>query len=145
MSAASAVRVEQATYDLMMQHLESGYPNEAAGFLLGTRQDGLTQIKAALTVENRWDPDTQATRYQLEARDWMHADDEAQKQSLAVVGIFHSHPEHPPHPSHFDLEMALPNLAYLITSVRGGKVDETLAWQMKEDRSGFASQMLKIV
>ena len=143
MSTSHVVRVGEATYALMMRHLEASYPNEGAGFLLGVQEDGLTRVEAALPVENRWDPETQGRRYLLEPRDWLRAESEAEARSLEVVGIFHSHPNHPPHPSQFDLDMALPNLTYLITSVREGKAVETLSWRLEPARTGFSQGTLE--
>jgi proteasome lid subunit RPN8/RPN11 len=142
-SEKHTVRVDRAAYEVILQHGEASYPNEGAGFLLGASDGEVTRVEVVLTVENRWDPATQATRYLLEPRDWMQAEDEADARSLAVVGIFHSHPDHPPRPSQFDLDMALPNLAYLITSVRGGKAEETLAWRLGRDRNGFIEENLE--
>jgi proteasome lid subunit RPN8/RPN11 len=144
MSGPHVVRVSKAAYDVILQHVAASYPNEGAGFLLGVNEDGQTRVEVALSVENRWDPDAQGTRYLLEPHDWMRAEDEAAARSLAVVGIFHSHPDHPPRPSQFDLDMALPNLAYLITSVRDGKAEETRAWRLEPERTGFTSDKLEI-
>ena len=144
MRQPQVVRVNKTAYDVILRHVAASYPNEGAGFLLGVNEDGLTRVEVALSVENRWDPDTQGTRYLLEPHDWMRAEDEADARSLAVVGIFHSHPDHPPRPSQFDLDMALPNLAYLITSVRNGKAEETRAWRLEPERTGFASDKLEI-
>ena len=127
----------------MVRHVEASYPNEGAGFLLGANEDGLTRVEVALPVENRWDSAAQGTRYLLEPRDWTKAEEQADTRSLAVVGIFHSHPDHPPRPSQFDLDMALPNLAYLITSVRGGQAQETLAWRLEAGRIGFSPDTLE--
>lgn len=145
MSDTHVVRVDKATYADMMAHLEASYPNEGAGFLLGTVEGDLTNVEAALTVENRWDADTQATRYLLEPRDWMKAEDEAEARSLAVVGIFHSHPDHPARPSQFDLDMSLPNLTYLITSVREGKAADTHAWRLGPKRTAFVENTLETI
>ena len=145
MADSKGVRVDKSTFAEMMAHLEASYPNEGAGFLLGETANGVTQVVAALPVENRWEPDTQATRYLLEAKDWMRAEDEADARSLEVVGIFHSHPDHPPQPSQFDLDMALPNLAYLITSVQSGEAKETRAWRLETARSGFAPETLETI
>lgn len=141
---AVTVKLAQATLDRLLVHLEASYPNEGAGFLLGQDANGVTEVAGALPIENKWDESTQARRYLLEPRDWLRAEDAAEEQSLAVVGIFHSHPDHPPRPSEFDLDMALPNLAYLITSVQKGKAVETRAWRLGEDRAGFEEDELLI-
>ena len=56
-----------------------------------------------------------------------HADDTGR----ALLGFYHSHPDHPAEPSAFDLEHAWPNLSYVIVSVAA-------AGPASCDRGGFA-------
>ena len=144
MSKSRVVRLEKGTYDAIALHGESSYPNEGAGFLLGTSKNDLTQVEDVLVIKNKWDEVAQGRRYLLEPDDWMRAESEAESRTLNVVGIFHSHPDHPPRPSQFDIDAAWPNLSYLITSVRKGKAVETLSWRLDAERTEFLSEELKI-
>ena len=56
---------------------------------------------------------------------------------LALVGFYHSHPDHPARPSQHDLDHAWPNFHYVIASVLEGRVDVTRAWRLRDDRSQF--------
>jgi proteasome lid subunit RPN8/RPN11 len=64
---------------------------------------------------------------------------------LDVVGVFHSHPDHPTQPSQFDLDHALPNFCYLITSVEKGTAVITRAWQLQADRGAFRENVLEVM
>lgn len=124
-------------------HLEAGYPNEAAGFLLGRVIDNRFVVRQVLPLPNRWAEGSQANRFALDARDSLRAELEAERLGLSVIGVFHSHPDHPAEPSQWDLAWASwPNFSYLISTVEGGKVTRTRAWRLLEDRSAFVEDTI---
>jgi len=131
--------------EAIRRHLERAYPEEAAGLLLGTA-DGADKrrVVRALPVDNRWEGSDRVRRYTIDPRDLMRAEDEANRDGLTVIGIFHSHPDHPPRPSTFDLEQGLPFYTYLITRVDGGSAVETRAWRLADDRLRFDEESLVI-
>jgi proteasome lid subunit RPN8/RPN11 len=60
------------------------------------------------------------------------------------VGFYHSHPDHPAVPSAFDLEHAWPVYSYVIVSVRNGRAEDLLSYELRSDRSRFdAEDLLK--
>ena len=130
------IMLEQELLDAIEMHGESTYPNEGAGFLMGDSTAGIV-VKSLLPVENRREAEAQYNRYELGPRDFMQAELEAARLGLSVVGVFHSHPDHPAQPSAFDRNHALPNFAYLITSVMQQQAVITRGWLLKEDRSAF--------
>ena len=71
-----------------------------------------------------------------------YGEQEAEKQGLSIIGIFHSHPDHPNQPSEFDQEWAIPWYSYLITSVYLGQAVGSKSWRLKDDRSGFIPEEL---
>lgn len=60
-------------------------------------------------------------------------------------GFYHSHPESPAIPSQYDIDHAWPWFSYLILSVLSGIPREMLAWQLRENRSGFDRVKLQII
>jgi proteasome lid subunit RPN8/RPN11 len=118
-------------------HGEATYPNEGAGFILGRIQHDVMVIHSLLAIENKREAEAQYNRYELTPRDYARGEMEAARQGLDVVGVFHSHPDHPSRPSEFDRDHALPNFTYFITSVVKGKAEQTQAWRLYPDRSGF--------
>jgi proteasome lid subunit RPN8/RPN11 len=69
--------------------------------------------------------------------DYTTAEAHASSSGLALVGFYHSHPDHPARPSQHDLDHAWPNLIYVITAVLQGQPLVTTAWTLREDRSRF--------
>jgi proteasome lid subunit RPN8/RPN11 len=127
------------------RHAEAAYPEEAAGLLLGTIEDGdRRRIAQVIPLTNRWEAGARDHRYRLEPRDLIAAEDRAEQEGLIILGIFHSHPDHPAQPSSFDLEQALPFYTYLITRVDAGATVESRAWRLVEDRSRFDQEAIDL-
>lgn len=132
-------------FQLLQANGETGYPLESAGLLIGKTGPSGSEILEILALENIYDKSEQRRRYSLDPLTFFDAEEQAESKGLEVVGIFHSHPDHPPRPSGFDLEWALPNYLYIITSVRQGKAVETRAWRLVSDRSHFEQVPLEIL
>lgn len=125
-------------------HGENAYPEEGAGFLLGVDSKGTRDIKSILTLANAREDAARHNRYLLTARDMLYAEQEAARQGLDVVGVFHSHPDHPDQPSEFDREWAMPWFSYLITSVVEARAISSRSWRLREDRSAFTPEEITI-
>jgi proteasome lid subunit RPN8/RPN11 len=133
--------------DVMHQIEQAGehaYPEEGAGFLLGSSGDKRV-VREILTVKNAREDGARENRYVIIAADYVHAESEADERGLEVLGVFHSHPDHPEEPSEFDRMWAQPNFSYLITSIRLGKSAASKSWRLLENRSGFEQEMLEFV
>lgn len=121
---------------------ETAYPDEGAGFLLGTIAGKSKTIERLFPVQNARQKPDRYNRYLLTPEDFLAAELEAAKKGLEILGVFHSHPDHPNRPSAYDLEWALPHLSYIITSVMQGNATESLSWVLSEDRSKFLREDL---
>ena len=122
------------------QHLESGYPNEACGVLLG--KDGVvTEIVSADNERT----DSARNRYLIDPLAYMKIERGADKRGLEVLGIYHSHPDVAAWPSQFDLDHAWPNFSYLIVSVVKGKAVESNSWRLRDDRSAFDLEEVELL
>lgn len=81
-------------------------------------------------------------RYQLDPRDRFRAETWARQNNCAVVGFYHSHPDHDVYFSKTDLENSEeflmgqpwldPTYAYLVVSVREGKPVSRGAFRIRE-------------
>lgn len=125
-------------------HLESAYPNEGAGLLLGQAAPDGKQVRAILALANRWDGAEQHHRFLLTAEDMLAGEREAARRGWDVVGIFHSHPDHPAEPSGFDREWALPWYSYVITTVAQGRAVRSRSWLLLPDRSGYDEETMSV-
>lgn len=138
------LKVSGAAYSTVCEHAEAAYPDEAAGFLLGTDRGDLRSVVAALPQSNRFDPDQRRRRYRIDPQEVLEAEQAAEARGLEIVGIFHSHPDHPPEPSEFDLEWSLPWYSYMITSVRSGIAENSRCWRLDEKRTQFIEETLEL-
>ncbi|MGD8633567.1 MAG: M67 family metallopeptidase [Anaerolineales bacterium] len=134
---------EHALADLHA-HVESAYPEEGAGFLLGHEQEGMRFVEGVLPQSNEFDADHRRRRYLIEPQDMLRAENYADQHGYEILGIFHSHPDHPARPSDYDLEWSLPWFSYLITSVTDGKVAQSRCWRLNDTRTDFIEESIEI-
>ena len=139
------IKVPGFVIDSIHAHGESLYPEEAAGLILGTVNDGAREARQVLPMANRFNSHERSHRYQLDPLELLQAEELAEQLGFEIIGIFHSHPDHPPAPSEFDLDWAMPWYFYLITSVNDGVPGETRAWQLLDDRSNMVEQEINLV
>jgi proteasome lid subunit RPN8/RPN11 len=126
---------------LIKQHVESTYPEEGGGLLLGRFDNGHAVVEEVRALPNTWDVDAERRRrYLIPSNIYLREERAADAKGLDVVGYFHSHPDHPAIPSEFDRDHALPNWSYVIVSVRQGQSSDVRVWQLREDRSAFDAQ-----
>lgn len=132
--------LQQRIYD----QLQTAYPNEGGGFLLGSRTASGVVVRDVRPITNVFPTEEQFHRYAMTPIDWMKLEDEADAAGLALVGYYHSHPDWPAIPSDYDRDHALPNFVYIITSVQKGKAADFRAWQLVDDRSKFDELKLSV-
>jgi proteasome lid subunit RPN8/RPN11 len=133
--------IPQDLLNQIHRHGEAAYPDEGAGFLLGSDSDSETrQVTSLLTLENIRQGEARRTRYLIDPRDYLAAENEAERSGLTLLGVFHSHPDHPNQPSEYDRDWAQPWFSYIITSIYAGKAVESRSWRLAEDRSCFSEE-----
>jgi proteasome lid subunit RPN8/RPN11 len=111
-------KISQETWRVLTREAEQRWPNEACGLLL-TRLDserlhGDARWLEAICVENRAGKTRGSNWYEIDSRDWLRIERDADARGHQVVGVWHSHPTGDPSPSRVDAERAFPGLLYLI-------------------------------
>jgi proteasome lid subunit RPN8/RPN11 len=134
------VKITKTTYDGIIKHAESGYPNEVCGVLIGQRGK-ITTFKECRNLNKERARD----RYELDPASFKEADDWARSNGMEILGIYHSHPDHPSRPSEFDRERAWPNWAYIILSIHGGRYKDGRAWILKDFGSHFEEEEITLI
>ena len=134
--------IDDALRAAIKAHLESVYPEEGAGFLLGEEHGEERRVQAILPVANAREDGARGNRYLIIPKDMYLADLEAEKRGLEIIGIFHSHPDCPNVPSEFDREWALPWYSYTISRIDNGRAASLRSWRLAEDRSGFLEEKI---
>ena len=137
-----ATVLSQALQVKIFRHLQSTYPNEGGGFLLGSSQDDQVRIQETIQIENVFEEAEQYHRYAMTPQDWMRLEDQADARGLSLVGYYHSHPDSPAIPSEYDRDYAWPNFVYLITSVQARNAVDMRAWRLRADRSQFDAEFV---
>jgi len=127
----SEIVVSSAVLRKMYKHLETTYPHEGCGFLLGS-DDASREISELYLVENGHGGD-QRRRFTILPEDYLRAESYAEKNGLALLGVYHSHPDHPAIPSEHDLKQAVPFFSYIIVSVAEGATTAITSWQLDDD------------
>lgn len=126
---------------VLQAHAVAGYPHEVVGILAGNRSAGAVSHVAALCNERA---DSPGNRYAVSALTLARAEQQLEADGLEIVGYYHSHPDHPSLYSDFDREHALPNMAYVIVSVRGGQIASTQSWRLRDDRSVMDEEPVRV-
>ncbi len=124
---------------------EGAYPEEGAGFLLGTADGVRRRVAAILELTNAREDAARHNRYLLTPQDYLRGEQQAADLGLDVLGVYHSHPDHPNQPSEFDREWAMPWFSYMITSVQAGQAIESRSWLLMDDRSKFIEETISVI
>ena len=140
-----SLHIPQEILGRIQLHGEQAYPEEGAGLLLGDLKGQDPQVVEILPLVNEREEGARHNRYQLSPQDYLQGEEIAENMGLAVLGVFHSHPDHPNRPSEFDRQWAWPNFSYLITSVLKGKSAESRSWRLIEDRKAFSEEQIAII
>jgi proteasome lid subunit RPN8/RPN11 len=121
-------------------HVESAYPEEGAGFLIGVEGE----VKHILSLPNAREDEARHNRFLITPEEYLKAELTADKLRLSLIGVFHSHPDCPNIPSEYDREWAQPFFSYIITRVDEGRAVNSRSWRLIEDRSKYEEEEIKI-
>jgi proteasome lid subunit RPN8/RPN11 len=122
-------------------HGAEGYPDEICGVMLGPQAERVvTEVRRArnIIVERSRD------RYEIDPRDHIRIQREADATGLDIVGYYHSHPDHPAQASRFDTERAWAGYVYVIVSIQGGKPVDANAFVAEQDGGPFRPEPLEV-
>jgi proteasome lid subunit RPN8/RPN11 len=123
---------------------EETFPNECCGFMLG-RLDGPDRgVVELMPAANDREDEAQRNRFLITPEAYLRGDKAARANGLDVIGFYHSHPNAPACPSQYDLDHAWPFYSYVIVSVRDGAAADMTSWRLKEDRSAFDPEEIRI-
>ena len=123
-------------------HGAEGYPNEICGIMVGPRGEGrVTEVRRARNII----VDRSRDRYEIDPRDHIRIQREADDDGLDIVGYYHSHPDHPAQASRFDTERAWAGYVYLIVSIENGKPVDANGFVADKDGGPFRPELLEVV
>jgi proteasome lid subunit RPN8/RPN11 len=128
------IRIEPQSWEEMVEHARSTYPNECCGAMLGSAENGEKVVRSAVRLENAHQG-AQAARYEIRAEDLLAADREARNRNMELIGIYHSHPDADAYFSQTDLKNSCPWYSFVVLSIKKGRFDHANSWLPDPDQT----------
>jgi len=137
------MRITDAQLKQIYAHAAQAYPSECFGFLVGSFEAGGI-VSRAVRGTNL---DTErADRFQMDPKEFVQVEKQADAEGLDVIGFYHSHPDWPAIPSQTDITWAWEGSYYLIVSVHEGRPLHTGVWSLPaEGPKRFTPEPLEIL
>lgn len=136
------MKIQQPALEAIRSHGAEGYPHEICGIMVGPPGGGMvTDVRRARNIV----VDRARDRYEIDPRDHIRIQREADAAGLEIVGYYHSHPDHPAQASRFDTERSWAGYVYLIVSVHQGEPVDANAFVTQNDGGPFHAEPLDVV
>jgi proteasome lid subunit RPN8/RPN11 len=128
------IKINPDAWETMVAHAQSTFPDECCGVMIGKIDDDAKNGTNAIALENAY-KGKQEDRYEIRPEDLLAADKDARAQGLALIGIFHSHPDCDAYFSKTDLENSCPWYSFVVLSIKGGKFDHANSFLPNADQT----------
>lgn len=138
------LNMNASVHGLVGRHATEAYPHECCGLLLGPAGGPPWRVTQMHRAKNL-DLERARDRYLMDPADRLAAEEAARAAGLAIVGFYHSHPDHDAYFSPTDLARSEevqwgepwvpPSYAYLVVSVREGSVAAWKAFMVEDGAS----------
>jgi proteasome lid subunit RPN8/RPN11 len=136
-----AIRLLADAQAAIREAARKAYPHEGCGALVGPAGGPILE---SLSLPNR-EADQPRVRFSVSAADYIEVEDAAESRGLALLGFWHSHPDHPARPSETDRRYAWEGLLTLVIAVSRGESRELTAWAVDGPEAPFRQLRLEIV
>lgn len=139
--------------DALLRQIEAegaaAYPNECCGMLFGrdVKSGSVSRriVDRLVAGSNVFEAGEQYHRFSIDPLQQLKAERAAEKEGLALLGYYHSHPDHPARPSEYDREHAWPFYSYVIVAISKGKPVDMTSWVLDDASRQFQSQAIQPV
>lgn len=135
------IRLSKELRVRILAHLESAYPNEGGGFLMGRYDDEGATLVDYSPVKNSFEEAEQFHRYAMTPLEYAKHEDAADERGLTLLGWYHSHPNSPAVPSTYDLNAAVQgtgiHFLWLIGQINNARAVDLRAYQLRQSKDGF--------
>jgi [CysO sulfur-carrier protein]-S-L-cysteine hydrolase len=119
------IRITQAIHDDMIAHATEGFPLEVCGILGGTGE-------AVSVIYRMTNTDASNEHFMMEPKEQFAVVKDLRAKGLAMLAIYHSHPETPARPSEEDIKLALtPDVSYLIISLADADKSDVKSFKIR--------------
>ena len=105
------IRIPQGILDNLIAHAKAGFPLEVCGILGG-------EGESVSTIYRMTNTDASNEHFMMDPKEQFTVVKDLRAKGLAMLAIYHSHPETPARPSEEDIRLALtPDVSYMIISL----------------------------
>jgi proteasome lid subunit RPN8/RPN11 len=119
------------------------FPDECCGFLFGRGAED--RVITSITVVDNAKEGDKRRRFEISPADYLAAERFAEEKNLALLGVYHSHPNHPAIPSEHDRVAAQPYFSYIILSINDGRHTDIRSWRLNEEEQFVEEQIVQPV
>ena len=118
------IRIPQAIHDDMIAHARNGFPLEVCGIVGGTGES----VSVLYRMTNT---DASNEHFMMDPKEQFAVIKDLRAKGLAMLAVYHSHPETPARPSEEDIKLALtPDVSYLIISLADAAVPDIKSYKI---------------
>ena len=131
----------------MKGHAREAYPDECCGFLIGEAPEREGNDRRAIDALERGRNDFDGERHRrflIRPEELRELERRVEGSGRAVVGFYHSHPDHPARPSQFDQDHAWPWYSYIVLSVTATDVVAAGAFELEPESATFREVRLLV-
>lgn len=139
------VHLPRSVEEAIQAHGARAYPEEACGLLVGPPPAAGKYIVTTAEPLPNVRMESRENRYAIDPLSLAKRERVLDAEGLAILGIYHSHPDHPAVPSEYDREHAWPWFIYIVQKVDHGTPAEYTASTLAEDRSCFHPVAVKLI
>ena len=150
------VVISRLAFETMTAQAEREFPFECCGFIIGDASDEVRPIRNIQNEKHAADPTTfqrdARTAYLMDAKEQLAVLQEIDRRKLKLKAVYHSHPDHEAYFSATDraqacsfdpIEPDYPETAYIVISVRGGKLAAAAAFVWEKEQRDFVEAELR--
>jgi proteasome lid subunit RPN8/RPN11 len=118
------IRIPQVIHDDMIAHARNGFPLEVCGIAGGTGES----VSVLYRMTNT---DASNEHFMMDPKEQFAVIKDLRAKGLAMLAIYHSHPETPARPSEEDIKLALtPDVSYLIISLADAALPDIKSYKI---------------
>ena len=150
------VVISRLAFETMTAQAEREFPFECCGFIIGDASDEVRPIRNIQNEKHAADPATfqrdARTAYLMDTKEQLAVLQEIDRRKLKLKAVYHSHPDHEAYFSATDraqacsfdpIEPDYPETAYIVMSVRGGKLAAAAAFVWEKEQKDFVEAELR--
>lgn len=125
----------------------AAYPNECCGILIGRHRPGERErvVDRIVAMTNAFFPQERYHRFSIDPLMLANAEESAAAEGKAVIGFYHSHPDHPARPSEYDRTHVPPWSFYshVIVAIEQKQPAAMTCWVFNEESEQFDEQAIR--